>query len=96
MYVYIYIYIYIYVYIYIYIYIYICIYIYIHIYVYSKVVALTCYRALMWYSSPARPLAAPDDPRLVTGQQGSPLPRVSPAFQGSKCVRGGLKRRSTN
>jgi len=34
----------------------------------SKALALIWYRALTWYSSPARPLAAPDDPRLVTGQ----------------------------
>jgi len=38
----------------------------------SKGFALTLYRALTWYSSPARPFAAPDDPQLVTGQQGSP------------------------
>ena len=30
--------------------------------------ALIWYRALTWYSSPARSLAAPDDPRPVTGQ----------------------------
>jgi len=33
----------------------------------SKALALIWYRALTWYSSPSRPLAAPDDPRLVTG-----------------------------
>ena len=35
---------------------------------YSKGFALTWYRALTWYSSPARPFAAPDDPLFVTGQ----------------------------
>ena len=38
----------------------------------SKAFALTWYRALTWYSSPARPFAAPDVPLLVTGQQGRP------------------------
>jgi len=37
-------------------------------------IATIGYAALTWYSSPARPLAAPDDPLLVTGQQGSPFP----------------------
>jgi len=41
---------------------------------FSKGFALTWYRALTWYSSPARPFAAPDVPLLVTGQQGSPSP----------------------
>jgi len=54
----------------------------------SKGFALTWHRALTWYSSPAQPFAAPDVPLLVTGQQ-----RVPTAFQGSKCVRGELKRR---
>jgi len=40
----------------------------------SKALALIWYRAWTGYSSPARPLAAPDDPLLVTGQQGSPFP----------------------
>jgi len=40
----------------------------------SKGFALTWYRALTWYSSPARPFAAPDAPLLVTGQQGSLSP----------------------
>jgi len=40
----------------------------------SKALALIWYRALTWYSSPARLFAAPDDPLLVTGQQGSPFP----------------------
>ena len=40
----------------------------------SKGFALTWYRALTWYSSPARSFAPPDDPRLVTGQQGRPSP----------------------
>jgi len=38
----------------------------------SKGLALTWYRALTWYSSSARPFVAPDDPQLITGQQGSP------------------------
>jgi len=41
---------------------------------FSKGFALTWYPALTWYSSPARPFAAPDVPLLVTGQQGSPSP----------------------
>ena len=40
----------------------------------SKGFALTWYRALTGYSSPAQPFAAPDVPLLVTGQQGSPSP----------------------
>ena len=40
----------------------------------SRGFALTWYHALTWYSSPARPFAAPDVPLLVTGQQGSPSP----------------------
>jgi len=40
----------------------------------SKGFALTWYRALTWYSSPARSFAAPDVPLLVTGQQGSLSP----------------------
>jgi len=40
----------------------------------SKGFALTWYRALTWYSSPARPFAAPEVSQLVTGQQGSPSP----------------------
>jgi len=43
----------------------------------SKAFALTWYRALTWYCSPARPFAAPDVPLLVTKQHGSP----SPAFR---------------
>jgi len=40
----------------------------------SKAFALTWYRALTWYCSPARPFAALDVPLLVTGQQGGPSP----------------------
>jgi len=40
----------------------------------SKGFALTWYRALSWYSSPARPFAASDVPLRVTGQQGSLSP----------------------
>jgi len=39
----------------------------------SKASALTWYRALTWYCSPARAFAAPDVPLLATGQQGSPI-----------------------
>jgi len=60
----------------------------------SKALALIWYRALTWYCSPARPFAAPDDPLLVTGQQGSRSPACRPAVQGSKCVRGELKPRN--
>jgi len=82
-------YIYIYTYIYVYIYIYIYIYLFVFINrgrtghgvcaesgrgVCSKALALIWYRALTWYSSPARPFAALDDPLLVTGQQETPSP----------------------
>jgi len=40
----------------------------------NKAFALTWYRDLKWYSSPAQPFTAPDDPLLVTGQQRSPSP----------------------
>jgi len=58
--------------------------------------ALTWYRASTWYSSPARPFAAPfRDGRSATRYRVArePFPRVPTAFQGSKCVRGELKRR---
>ena len=42
----------------------------------SKALALIWYRALTWYSSPARPFVALDVPLLVTRQQGSPPPRA--------------------
>ena len=48
----------------------------------SKGFALTWYRALTWYSSPARPFAAPDVPLLITRQHGSPPPRVSTSSPG--------------
>jgi len=52
----------------------------------------SCRAPLTWYSSPARPFAAPDVPLLVTGQQGSPPPRVSTAVQGSNaCAESSLK-----
>jgi len=55
--------------VYIYIYKHTHIHIHIHIYIYMGFTqALIWYRALTGYSSPARSLAAPDDPRLVTGQ----------------------------
>jgi len=63
----------------------------------SKGFALTWYRALTWYSSPARPFAAPcRDGRSATRYRAArePLPRVPTAFQGSNCVRGGFKLRA--
>jgi len=42
----------------------------------SKAFALTWYRALTWYCSPARPFAALDGPLLVTGSKGEPPPRA--------------------
>jgi len=57
--------------------------------VFSKGFALTWYRALTWYSSPARPFAAPDDPRLVTGQQGSPSPACRQLFRARTVCTGG-------
>ena len=44
------------------------------IWVGGKAFALTWYRALTWYCSPARPFAAPDVSLLVTGQQGGASP----------------------
>ena len=44
----------------------------------SKAFGLTLYCALTRYCSPARAFAAPDAPLFVTGQQGSPSPRVNP------------------
>ena len=38
----------------------------------SKGRALTWYGALAWYCLSARTFAAPDDPLIVTGQQGRP------------------------
>jgi len=51
------------------------------LYTHSKAFALTWYRALTWYCSPARPFGAPDVPLHVTEQQGSASPacRQSPS-----------------
>ena len=61
----------------------------------SKGFALTWYRALTWYSSPARPFAAPDDPRLVTGQQGRPSPACQQLFRARNVCAGGSSEGST-
>ena len=61
----------------------------------SKGFALTWYRALTWYSSPARPFAAPDDPRLVTGQQGSPSPACQQLSRARNVCAGGSSEGST-
>jgi len=61
----------------------------------SKRFALTWYRALTWYSSPARPCAAPDDPRLVTGQQGSPSPACQQLSRARNVCAGGSSKGST-
>ena len=59
----------------------------------SKAFALTCYRALTWYCSPARPFDGAGCPATRYRAAREPLPRVPTAFQGSTCVRGELKRR---
>jgi len=61
----------------------------------SKGFALTWYRALTWYSSPARPFAVPDDPRLVTGQQGSPSPACQQLSRARTVCAGGSSEGST-
>jgi len=61
----------------------------------SKGFALTWCRALTWYSSPARPFAAPDDPRLVTGQQGSPSPACQQLSRARNVCAGGSGEGST-
>jgi len=61
----------------------------------SKAFALIWYRALTWYSSPPRSLAAPDDPRLVTGQQGSPSPACQQLSRSRNVCAGGSSERST-
>jgi len=62
----------------------------------SKGFALTWYRALTWHSSPARPFAAPDDPRLVTGQQGSLSPACQQLSRARTVYAGGSSEGSTN
>jgi len=59
----------------------------------SKAFALTWYRALTWYSSPARPFAAPDVPILVTGQKRSPSPACRQLSRAPNACAGGIKRR---
>ena len=63
--------------------------------VYSKGFALTWYHALTWYSSSARPFAAPDDPQLVTGQQGSPSPACQQLSRARNVCAGGSSEGST-
>jgi len=62
----------------------------------SKGFALTWYRALTSYSSPARPFAAPDVPLLVTGQQGSPFPACQQLSRTRNVCAGGSSEGSTN
>ena len=61
----------------------------------SKAFALTWYRALNWYCSPARPFAAPDVPLLVTGQQGSPTPACRQLFRARNACAGSSSAEST-
>jgi len=61
----------------------------------SKGFALTWCRALTWYSSSARPLAAPDDPQLVTGQQGSPSSACQQLSRAQHVCAGGSSEGST-
>jgi len=62
---------------------------------FSKALALIWYRALTWCSSPARPFAAPDDPLLVTGQQGSPFPAYRQLFRARNACAGSSSEEST-
>jgi len=61
----------------------------------SKALALIWYRALTWYSSPARPFAAPEDPLLVTGQQGSPVPACRQLSRARNACAGSSSEEST-
>jgi len=61
----------------------------------SKGLALTWYRARTWYSSSARPFAAPDDPQLVTRQQGSPLPACRQLSRARNVCAGGSREHGT-
>jgi len=61
----------------------------------SKAFALTWYRALTWYCSPARPFAAPDVPLLVTGQQGIPTPACRQLSRARNACAGGSNEEST-
>jgi len=61
----------------------------------SKAFALTWYRALTWYSSPARPFAAPDVPLRVTRQQGSPSPACQQLSRAQNACAGGSREHGT-
>jgi len=61
----------------------------------SKGFALTWYRGLTWYSSPARPFAASDVPLLVTGQQGSLSPACRQLSRARIACAGGSSEGST-
>jgi len=61
----------------------------------SKGFALTWSRALTWYSSPARPFAAPDVPLLITGQQGSPSPACRQLFRAPNACEESSRKEST-
>jgi len=60
-----------------------------------KAFALTWYRALTWYSSPARPVATLDVPLLVTRQQGSPSPACRQLSRARNVCAGGSSEGST-
>jgi len=62
---------------------------------YSKALALIWHRALTWYFSPARPFAAPDDPLLVAGQQGSPFPACRQLSRARNACAGSSSEEST-
>jgi len=61
----------------------------------SKAFALTWYRALTWYCSPARPFAALDVPLLVTGQQGGPSPACRQLSRARSACAGSSSKEST-
>jgi len=61
----------------------------------SKAFALTWYRALTWYSSPARPCAALDVPLLVTRQQGRPSPTCRQLSRTRNACVGGSREHGT-
>jgi len=61
----------------------------------SKAFALIWYRALTWYSSPARPLAALDVPLFVTRQQGSPSPACRQLSRARNACAGGSREHGT-
>jgi len=61
----------------------------------SKTLALIWHRALTWYSLPARPFATPDDPLLVTGQQGSPFPACRQLSRAQNACAGSSSKEST-